>query len=322
MAQYQPVFQTEYLASQFINSPEWSGLVESGVVDFTILDGKTLTGDYIYMPQVAPVAYQRIDPTSNTPVTPSRISTNDQKYPQLRNAAFFQWRDTDSASANEDLMRKQMVQEGDEWAKRVLTQVLLTMKAGVPSALTLDYTGQVPTLQMLRKLKYNLLGSQGSQVGKLNTFVCHSSVLSGLKKDILATYPSNPALSGSDMRVFLRDMFGIEYVVVTDLVPYTNAGAPTAADDALPSFLCNPRSVVWGYQLDSKIASSDDATLPGGAHNIQLINVSGGGLRATQWTGGANPSDSNLGTTGNWSAAYTSIKEIGVVKLISKGNDE
>lgn len=320
MALYTPVIQEKYVQSKFLNAPKWSDLIASGIVDFSLADELAKGGEYVNAPKLIHVPdFTHADISSDTPVSPTRVASNDDKYPVVRFHSLSSWKDSDNTLTGEKL--DQLVSEsfGEKMAARALELFGITAKAATPSAHTLT-VATAPTLQILRKLKFQA----GDHAEEFTTLVCHSNIWNAIIADILSTYTSNSAITAGIMSgdpKITYQVLGVSKIILSDKMPKTAGGfSSSIADDTFTSFLCRAGAMRCGWQRTPTLTlSAPDVTVPGTLRIAKCDGALAIGPRAMKYTGSANPSDSTLGNASNWSASYSDAREHGVLALVSVG---
>lgn len=315
MALYTPVFQTSYFLSRLMDTPKFAQLLASGILDMATLDSfGPIVGDYVNIPKQIPVAdFARTDLTDSTAKTGTAVGADNQKFPLLWSDTLSTYRDSDVARTGENFDALLSGRVGEKLAKRALQQFGLVMNGSTPAAHTLDKTGSAPTVDFIRQAKY----LAGDNADEFTTLVCHSNVWSSLVKDMLATYSANPSIAGVAFDGRTAAILGLSNIIITDQVPASFGSYASGGDDLYSTFICRPGAIKFGYQHNPTPDTWRDIRIPGNMNYFKVQMSYTMGLEASTWTGGANPIDTDLSNTGNWSTAYEDAREVGAIKILS-----
>lgn len=320
MALYTPIFQTSYFQKALLDTQHFVKLLASGVLDLEALIGYTIMGDYVNVPTMVRIAdFIRTDYAGGGQQSATAASADTQKAPILWSNSLNSFLDTDVARTNENISQLWSEGAGEKVAKRALQQFGFMMAGATPTAHTYDVSGQSKRLRVADVL--NAKFQAGDIADDFTTLVCHSQVWLSLVSDMLATYSANPTIAGS---VFLDGttsaILGIQNIVLSDQMPVTAAGFGTAGDDIYTSFICKPKAIKFAHEQEMKVSQWTDPTIPGNKTYINWLMGYTMLLEGTQYTGGSNPSDSTLASTGSWTTAYQDAREVGALKLVSLGS--
>jgi len=316
MSLYVPVFQTSYFLTKLMDSPKFAQLLGSGILDMATLDTfGPIVGDYVNIPKNIPVPdFTRTDLTDTSAQTGTAVGADNQKYPLLWDDTLSTFLDSDVARTSEDYNALLSGRVGEKLAKRFLARFGKVLNGATPTAHVHDKTGTKVTVEMIREAKFKA----GDSADEYTTLVCHSSVWGSIVKDMLDTYKANPSIAGVAFDGRTSAILGLTQIIITDQVPATfGLDAGSHGDDLFSTFICRPGAVRLGYQLEPKVDYWRDIRVKGNMNYFKVLTSCTMGVEATSWTAGANPSDSDLANTANWTGAYQDAREVGVVKILS-----
>jgi hypothetical protein len=323
MAVYVPTIHTEVLLQGLFDSKTWASLLAAGVLDPDALSEGARAGDVIDVPRLNHAAdFARVNIASTDPLSPTHISTTDDKAVVLRDTAVNEFYEHDLVRSGEALDVKLSRTVGEKLAKR-LTQQLFRVLDGAVAAVDepstdchiKDAGGQAITVNAVRQAKQLM----GDEADALTTLVLDSLVWGDLLRDLTESYKIDVVGGAVINNGRLQGLLGIQNILVTDLLPVTPAGASSAGDDVHNSFLLGPNAVYFAYQRNPQTETDRNVLNPSTVFYVKTSLDYVLHLKGVKWTGATNPTDAALASAANWDVAYGDHRDVGAVKLLTKG---
>jgi hypothetical protein len=323
MAVYVPTVHTEVLLQGLFESKTWAALLASGVLDLDTLADDARAGDAVDVPRLDHAAdFARVDLASSTPLTPTHLSTTDDKAVVLRDTSVNEFYEHDLVRSGEPLDARLSRSVGEKLAKR-LTQQLFRVLLGALDAAdspstdchVKDATGSAITVTAIRQAKQML----GDEADALTTLVLDSLVWGDLLHDLTENYKIDVVGGQVIHNGRLQGILGLQNILVTDLCPITPYGASSAGDDQHHSFLLGPNAVYFAYQRAPRTETQKNVLSPSTLFYVKSSMDYVLHLKGVKWTGDANPADADLADDENWGVAYGDHRDVKAVKLITKG---
>lgn len=332
MALYIPISQTRYFRERLFSTPKFAQLMASGAMGPDELSNDVLAkGDLITLPKsVQAAAFGRVDLTSTTAASGTRVATNDGKAPVIRDYSLNYFLAHDEIRANENWREKLDATAGNQAAKSIIQNLDSSLQgalAALTTTHTSDKTGQAMTVQFIRGAKKLL----GDQYDTLDTLLIHSAVWADLIYDLTTTYKYSGNLSGEWlMDGYITNVMGVSKIILSDDLTAEAGATSSAGDDVYHTYIFNSSDTVpgfqpiyFGYQAEQRIEEFIDARVPSTQAFRKYSMDYVLGIRGMAYTAAITtnpPSKTDLATSGNWLMKSESHKNVGVVEIKSAGN--
>jgi hypothetical protein len=322
---YIPVVQSRYMAEGYFSNSKLQQLMASGLFDVATLESVIdKGGDYAQVPlKVQADDFTHVVLASDETLTtsPTRITTNNSKYPVLWDASQKGLTEIDRIRTNEDWIADLSMSAGNKAAKRTIKQLDRVLKACLTaqSAHIKDITAattKTVNVEALLDTK-TLLGDQSQD---LSIMLVHSKAINNLYKQLGAGsgYASNAVVAGEMIRNgALNTILGVGTIVVSDDLTKDYGSGSSAGTDTYWTYMFRPGAVYHAYQEAPIFHEFVDSRSPSTLITLTWRMGYVVGPHGFAWGSTGNPTDSDLGTSGNWSVTTEDHRNIGVVALRS-----
>lgn len=255
----------------------------------------------------------RRDTTSVADLTPSGLTMDDAKSPKV-NRRIGPVSDTLDAfrKLNEDPSLMSLIlgkQIGPEMFADMLDTAVLATANALAGVAALEYDGTAATIVSARLI--DALTLFGDRSGRIACWVMHSKVFADLTKEQLALAVTN-----------ITDVNIATGAPVTMNRPIIVIDSDSLIESGSPDTYITLGLVEGGCILKESEEQVIESQTQLGKENIVAI-VQGEyaftvSVKGFDYTGGANPTDGTLGTSGNWTQVVDSVKACAGVRLITQ----
>ena len=332
MANYIPTSQTRYFREKLFSAPKFAQLMAAGVMGPDPMDAEVLSkGDVINLPKtVQAAAFGRVDLTSTTAASGTRVATNDGKAPVLRDYSLNYFLSHDQIRANENWRQHLDESAGNQASKNVISNLDNALKgalAAMTTSHTSNQTGSALTVQFIRGAKALL----GDQYDTLDTMLVHSAAWADLIYDLTVNYKYSGNMSSEWLADgYISNVMGISKIIVSDDLTADAGATSSAGDDVYHTYIFNSsdsvpgfQPIYFGYQSEARIEEFVDARVPSTQVHRKYSMDYVVGIRGVAYSAAITtnpPAKTDLATSGNWTPATEDHRNVGVVQVLSAGN--
>jgi len=327
------IFKAEVAAPYIIDAvrgaPQFQTLTGSGAMDLGTLDqiyemrGGRREGQFVKVPSLNNIAdFARVNLSSDVDLTATAADANTQIAPVLSDSSYNSYKKHDVLQGGMDINALWGSRLGAKIARRGLVQLGWVLRGAVPA---IDSGSHVED-QSSSNLSVNIVANARYRVGDnasdLNVLFCHSKFWRDLEYDLRTNYNFNISTGGLLNNIHLASILGGIDTVVT----YDNP-AFDADDDSLDTtsevslaYLLGPDSIMFGFQHmpDTTIDEVTGLAKPDARIKVRFDLESVMHPYGMAFDGSANPADSTLGTSGQWSLANEDHKNVKLVQIKAK----
>ena len=346
MALYSVVLQHRYVFQRFFYQRQMQAFKQTGVLDMATFKeaypniNGIRPGQVCYIPQFNnAAAFARVNVSAGigSTASPTEVSSADQSFPVLRDTSDNYYTRYDMLYNGEKLKESLETTSAEQMSSRMLTQTANVL-TGACQAATLtpthvyDISTRVPVTTDINAAK----ALMGDQAYTLDTLLVHPNVYFDIVKDWATTQKYNPLTGVVVLTGDLQSIFGIKYIIVSDLMPYVSGQFTCSGADIYNSFLLGNGALFFGFQAENPDGPDGKPLLDGeeGAivevmSPILLSTISYSfvrfnldyilSARGMKFNGSANPLDTDLSNPANWALATNSHKQVRAVMMKSQG---
>lgn len=327
---YIPTRQVPYVLQGLFSSEKLAQLLSAGIMSADPLGTAINAGDMINIPQMNAIPeFGRVDLTSTTAASGTRVSSTDAKVPVVRDYSMPIFTKADVLRAGEDFWMHNARTAGNKMASSIIKNLDATLKGviGVVTSHSVNATAGATgacVVQDIRKAKRLM----GDQYDRANVMLIHPDVFTDIIADLTGTYKYSGNLSGTWLADgYVQNVMGINKIIVSSDLTAAAGATSSQGDDSYYTWIFSPQEgenlgepVYFGYQAEPRVEDFVDSRVPDTLTYQKFSLDYAVGVRGMKWNDTTpNPTLANLADASKWAAAYEDHRNVGVVCIRSGG---
>ena len=326
---YVPTRQVPFVLQGLFSNEKFAQLLAADILSSDILGEAVNAGDFINIPQAVQIPdLSRVDLTSTTAASGTRVSTNDSKCPVVRDYSMPIFTKADVLRTGEDFESLNARTAGNKMAKSIIQNLDATLKGviGTVTSHSVNATAGAAgamVVQDIRKAKRLL----GDQYDRATVMLIHPDVFTDLIADLTGTYKYSGNLSGQWLvDGLVQNVMGINKIIVSSDLSAAAGATSSQGDDSYYTWIFAPQEdgigapVHFGYQAQPRVEQFVDVRVPDTLTYQKFSLDYAVGVRGMKWNASTpNPTLANLADNTKWDAAYEDHRNVGVVCVRSGG---